>query len=91
MADKAERDPVPEHFETLGQAAEFWDGHDLADYEDLTREASFEVDLRSHRFLAALEPELAKKVAAYAQRQGIASETLINMWLSEKLLAVGVR
>ncbi|MCP3935907.1 MAG: hypothetical protein GY708_11100 [Actinomycetia bacterium] len=85
MAGEVERDPIPESFESLQQAADFWDEHDVADYEDLTREAHFEVDLKRRVFLTALEPQLAKRVAAYARRQGISSETLINTWLSEKL------
>jgi CopG antitoxin of type II toxin-antitoxin system len=39
------RDPVPPHFKSLEEAAEFWDNHDLADYWNLTREAHFEVDI----------------------------------------------
>jgi hypothetical protein len=86
MAERS-RDSIPEHFESIDQAAEFWDSHDVADYDDLTREAHFDVDLRKRTFLTPLEPELAKKVAAYAHRQGVSTETLINVWLTEKLLA----
>ena len=32
---KKEREPIPEHFKSLEEAAEFWDSHDLADYWDL--------------------------------------------------------
>jgi hypothetical protein len=48
---KKERDPIPEHFKSIEEAAEFWDSHDLGDYWDLTREADFEVDI--HVFEAA--------------------------------------
>ncbi|MCY4388530.1 MAG: hypothetical protein OXC18_15685 [Desulfurellaceae bacterium] len=40
-------------------------------------------------FLTVLEPELAKKLTAYAHRQGVSTETLINVWLTEKVAAVG--
>ena len=80
-----ERDPIPEHFASYQEAAEFWDTHDLGDYWDLTREAHFEVDIQQRVFLTALEPELAKKLAARARKQGISTETLINLWLSERL------
>jgi hypothetical protein len=30
------RDPIPEQFATIEAAGEFWDEHDLADYEDVT-------------------------------------------------------
>ena len=79
------KDVMPEHFGSIEEAADFWDSHDLADYWNLTRKADFEVDIRRRVFLTALEPELAKKVADCARRQGISTETLINLWLSEKL------
>ena len=82
------RDPIPEHFNSIEEAAEFWDSHDLADYWDLTREVEFEVDIQRRVFLTALEPELAKKLTECARKQGISTETLINVWLSERLAAV---
>ena len=85
MADKQKRDPIPEHFKSIDEAAEFWDSHDLGDYWDLTREAHFEVDIQRRVFLTALEPTLAKKLTAVAHKQGISTETLINVWLAEKV------
>jgi hypothetical protein len=57
------REPIPQHFKSVSEAAEFWDTHDLADYWDLTREAKFDVDLQRRVFLTALEPELDEKAA----------------------------
>ena len=37
------RDPIPEQFATIEAAGEFWDKHDLADYEELTTEAELNV------------------------------------------------
>jgi hypothetical protein len=82
---KKERDPIPEHFKSIEEAAEFWDSHDLGDYWDLTREANFEVDIQRRHFLTALEPGLAKKLTDCARKQGVSTETLINVWLTEKL------
>ena len=81
---KRKRDPIPKHFTSVEAAADFWDKHDLADYWDLTQEAHFEVDIQRRVFLTALEPQLAKKLTDVAHRQGISTETLINIWLSEK-------
>ncbi len=69
---------------SLEGMGEFWDSHDLADYWDLTQEAHFDVDIQRHVFLTALEPTLAKKLTAVAHKQGISTETLINVWLTEK-------
>jgi len=85
------RDPIPRHFKSIEEAAQFWDSHDLADYWDLTREARFEVDIQRRLFLTPLEPELAKKLVVYARKQGVSTETLINVWLTEKLTATTQR
>ena len=79
------REPIPQHFQSVAEAAEFWDSHDLTDYWDQTREASFEVDIQRRVFLTALEPKLAKKLTACARKQGVSTETLINVWLTEKI------
>ena len=42
---KEERDPLPEHFESLEAAAEFWDTHDSADYEEFMQDIECEFDL----------------------------------------------
>jgi hypothetical protein len=79
------REPIPPHFQSVAKAAEFWDSHDLTDYWDLTREASFEIDIQRRVFLTALEPGLAKKLTEWARKQGVSTETLINVWLTEKV------
>ena len=81
------RDPIPKHFQSLAEAGDFWDSHDLTDYWDLTREVHFEVHIERRVFLTALEPQLAKKLTDCARQRGVTSETLINVWLTEKLAA----
>jgi hypothetical protein len=51
------REPIPEHFATIEEAAVFWDTHDLADYWDLTEEVDFDVDLKHRRYLVSLDPD----------------------------------
>ena len=84
---KKKREPIPRHFKSIEEAGEFWDTHSLADYWDLTREVKFEVDIQRRVFLTALESNLAKRLTDAARRQGVSTETLINVWLSEKLAA----
>ena len=81
-------EPIPQHFKDIEEAAEFWDTHDLGDYWKLTKEVHFETDIQRRVFLTALEPQLAKRISDYAYRQGISTETMINMWLGEKLTSV---
>jgi hypothetical protein len=80
-------DPIPDQFPSIEAAAEFWDAHDLADYDDLTTEVEFKVNLERRRYLVALAPELAERLGVEAHRRGLSSETLINLWLSERLQA----
>jgi hypothetical protein len=91
MPKSKARDPIPPSFASVTHAGEFWDTHDLADYGEQTRETEVEVQIERRMFLTALEPDLAKKVAAYAAKQGVGTETLINVWLSEKLAAATSR
>jgi hypothetical protein len=35
-----------------------------------------------------LEPQLAKRLTDYAHKQGISTETMINVWLGERLASV---
>lgn len=87
MAGSSTRDPIPANFESISEAADFWDTHDLSDYEDQTTPVEFEVSLQRRTYLTALEPSLAQRIASFAAGQGVAAETLINVWLSERLAA----
>jgi hypothetical protein len=87
MAKLKDRDPIPE-FETLEEIAEFWDEHSTADYDDLTHEVQFEIKLR-HRAgeeqSIRLVPELSDMIQTLAQMRGVSVETLVNVWLTEKV------
>lgn len=81
-------EPLPETFATLAEAAAFWDAHSLADYEDLQQEVTFEVEIGRERNYFAIEKELSASIDQIAFRQGVLPETLINVWLKEKVLAL---
>jgi hypothetical protein len=87
---ESNRDPIPEHFTSIEEAAEFWDTHDLADYTDLTAEILATIDIQRHRYLVAVAPDLAALLSSEARRQGISTETLLNLWISERLRASAV-
>lgn len=85
MTRNKKRDSIPEHFQSIEEAAEFWDTHDLGDYWDLARPVEFEIDIQRRVFLTALQPDLAHQLTEIAHKQGVSSETLINVWLTEKV------
>jgi hypothetical protein len=67
------------------QIGEFWDNHDLSEYWDQTRPVKFEVDIQSEITYYPLESSLSAKVRSIAKRRGISPETLLNLWVQEKL------
>lgn len=64
---------------------EFWDTHDLADYWDKTKPVEFDVDIKSEVTYYALDNALSTRVRAIARERGVSSETLLNLWVQEKL------
>lgn len=70
---------------TYEEMGEFWDTHDLTDYWDLTTPAEFTVDIKSETIYYSLESSLDSKIQAVAEKHGISSETLLNLWVQEKL------
>lgn len=86
---KKKRDPLPEQFSSAEEAGEFWDTHSGADYEEYMREAHFEVDLKRSVKEVRIADQVLREVRKVARRQGIATETLINLWLQEKIASLG--
>ncbi len=70
---------------SIEEIGEFWDTHDLTDHWDETKPAEFEVNIQSEVTYYAVDNELSQKVQAYAKRRGISPDTLLNLWLQEKL------
>jgi hypothetical protein len=74
------------NFDSLDQAVEFFETHDLGDYWDELPEAQFEVDIQRRTHLFALDDDIAAEVAAIAQERHVPSRQLINTWLREKVM-----
>jgi len=64
---------------------EFWDTHDVTDYWDATEPVEFEVEIQSETRYYALDRELAGRMQQIAGSRGIAAETLLNLWVQEKV------
>ena len=79
-------DLLPDEFKTIEEAAKFRDTHSLADYEDFQRDIEFEVALKSEKNYFPVERELSVYIDNLAYIKGILPETLVNLWLKEKIL-----
>lgn len=57
----------------------------MTDYWDQTKPVEFEVELKSEVTLFALESGLSTRIHELAAQRGVAPETLLNLWVQEKL------
>ncbi len=69
---------------TLEEIADYWDTHSLADHWEKTHEVNFEVRMQ-RKCRVTLTPEIYEKIESQALEQGILPETLVNLWLAERL------
>mgnify|MGYP001577457443 CR=1 FL=1 len=81
--------PIPPSFKSIKEASDFWDTHDISDYWEETKEVKFKITLRKEPKYVALEDEIARKVFKTAKKKRISLETLVNIWLKEKVSQVG--
>jgi hypothetical protein len=68
--------------------AEFWDTYDATDFEDQTYEVAMEFDIHTRHHYIAIDPDLLTHLRQLAQARGISLESLANLWLQERVLAV---
>ncbi|MCA1615505.1 MAG: BrnA antitoxin family protein [Acidobacteria bacterium] len=81
---KKRRDPLPEHFGSPEEAADFWDTHDSADYEDYMSDVECQVNIKRRAYMISLDSDLYGKLRAIAKDRGVKPETLVNLWIQEK-------
>ena len=67
------------------EMGEFWDKHDLAEVWDRTQPVEFSVNITAERKYFALDIDMSNRVSIIAKTHGISPETLINLWVQEKL------
>lgn len=73
-------------YEAIG---EFWDTHSSAEYWEQGHDVEFEIHVpRRHRI--NIEADLFERIASEARRRGISTETLVNLWMAERLRAVKI-
>ena len=66
--------------DSLEQMGEFWDTHDFTEFDTDTPDVEFRV-----RCAIPIEPNLLARMEEEAGRRGVSVETLVNLWLQQKL------
>lgn len=69
---------------TYQEIGAFWDEHDATEFGEQT-EVAFEVRITSQRRYYPLDSHLALKIRQIAKERGISEETLLNLWVQEKI------
>jgi len=77
---------LPETFDTFEQMAEFWDTHDVTDYEEYLTPVETNVATHPrHEYVIVLSDTLDAMLRKVQQKEGVPLNTLINLWVQEKL------
>ena len=87
--EQTPKNVLPDNFTSLDEFLEFWDTHSSADFEQSMETVAVEVELTSSKAYMPVAKDLLSKVRAQARRQGVSSETLVNLWLQERLATAG--
>ncbi len=82
---RARRDPLPKNFDTIEEFWNFWDTHSSADYEDLMEDVPVEINISGSKVYYPVAKELIVHLRNHARKQGVSTETLINLWLRERV------
>ena len=65
---------------------EYWDTHSLADHWEQTSAVEFELDVKSSSTLYfPVDRFLAERLREVASAHGVSAETLLNLWLQERV------
>lgn len=67
------------------EIGEYWDNHDLGEVWEQTQNAHFEIVGRAKTSYFPVESSLSDKLRAAAHQRGVSAETLLNLWLQEKV------
>jgi hypothetical protein len=76
------RDPILSSM-TIEEASEFWDNHSVADYP--TRVVQMHYAPEGQTTFVAVANDILGLLEKRAKQRGVSVETLVNLWLQEKL------
>jgi hypothetical protein len=75
------------HSTNLADLAEFWDTHDATEFDAQTEPVAMQFALAQRHHYVAIDPDLLFSVRRMAQARGLSAESLINLWLQERVLS----
>ena len=77
---------LPKTFETDEEMAEFWDTHDVTDYEEYLTPVEVNISTHpKHKYVITLSEALDTTLHKVQKKEGVSLNTLVNLWVQEKL------
>ena len=80
MSDKTSVSNV-ESYQGIG---DYWDEHDSTEFGE-EKEVGFDLQIHSQRRYFPLDSKLFLKIRKIAENHGVSEETLLNLWIQEKV------
>ncbi len=67
------------------EIGKYWDNHDLGEVWEQTETADFGLSGHAKTTYYPVESTLSQNLHAPAQQRGVSAQTLLNLWLQEKV------
>jgi hypothetical protein len=80
------KEPIPEQFNSLEEAGEFWDTHSAADYWDEMEEVEMEFDLQKRTFLIPIAGQMYDRIKERARQEQRSVEQVLSDLLAKQLV-----
>jgi hypothetical protein len=71
--------------DSIEKLSEFWDTHDVSDFEDQLEEVAEPVFVRSAAIKVRLQSREAQALEKMAHAKGVSGEELVRTWVLEKI------
>jgi len=70
---------------SYAEIGEFWNENDLGKVWGKTKKVRFDVVLEPEAIYYPVEKDLSKKIQSVARKKGASTDTLVNLWLEQKI------
>lgn len=75
-------------FNSTEELVDFFDTHDMGEYEEDMPEVYFDVNIKHNHYLISVDKYLMNKLLEIASEQQVSVDMLVDSWLKEKVLKV---
>lgn len=70
---------------SYSEMGKYWDEHSIDECWDETSDANFEFVAEPQITYFAIEKSLSEKIRLLAAKHGVSADTLVNIWVQEKV------